>query len=137
MKDERIEATTNHFAAIGFLIWFFLMSVSLCYRTMILKQHIREFWDISIIFCFGIFFVFIAYAKKGVFDHGFKTAWLTIGIVIPVVSLAVFFIMGQVRSVGDVLGGLIGVLFGIGLVIGIAYFLNRRWKRKEGLEEEK
>ncbi len=104
---------------------------------LILKQHIREFWDIFAIFCFGIFFVFIAYAKKGVFDYDFKWRWLPICIGAFIGILAVLFIMGQIHSVVDVGMILIGFLPGIGLCIGIAHFLNRRWKRKEGIEDEK
>ena len=137
MKDERIAATTNRFAAIGFLIWQLLLSISLCYRTAILKQHPREFWDIFAIWAIGIFFVFIAYANRGVFDHGFKRRWLTIGIGCLIGILALFFIMGRIHSVVDVAGSLIGILVGLGLCIGTAHFLNRRWKRKEGIEDEK
>ena len=137
MKDERIQTTTNRFAAAGFLIWYFLMSISLCYRTLILKQHIRDFWDIFAIFFIGTFFVFIAYSNKGVLDYGFKRRWLTIciGAVIGVFTWQ--FIARPMHSVVDVGAFLIGFLPGMGLVIGIAYFLNRRWKRKEGIEDEK
>ena len=137
MKDERIQTTINRFAAIGFYIWFVLMSISLCYRTLILKQHIRDFWDIFAIWVIGIFFVFIAYANKGVFGHGFKRFWLSISIGVIIGLFAVKFIAGQIYSVVDVGGGLIGFLLGMGLVIGIAHFLNWRWKRKEGIEDEK
>ena len=137
MKDERIQSTANRFAAGGFLIWYFLMSISLCYRTLILKQHIRDFWDIFAIWVIGILFVFIAYANKGVFDHGFKRFWLTIFILVFIVNFMVFFLIGQIHSVVDVGEYLIGFLPGMALVIGIAYLLNRRWKRKEGIEDEK
>jgi len=45
--------------------------------------------------------------------------------------------MGQIHSVVDVGAMLIGFLPGMGLCIGIAYFLNRRWKRKEGIADER
>jgi len=45
--------------------------------------------------------------------------------------------MGQIHSVVDVGALLIGFPPWMGLVIGIAHFLNRRWKRKEGIEDEK
>ena len=137
MKDERIQTTVNRFAAAGFFIWYVLMLISLDYRLWILKQHPREFWDIFAIWVIGTLFVFIAYANKGVFDHSFKRLWLTIGIVNLIVLFTLFFIMGQIHSVVDVGALLIGFLPGMGLVIGIAYFLNRRWKRKEGIEDEK
>jgi len=137
MKDERIQTTTNRFAARGFLIWQILLSISLCYRTLILKQHPRDWWDIFAIWVIGILFVFIAYANKGVFAHGFKRFWLTIFIGAFIVNFTLFFIMGQIDSVVHVGGYLIGFLLGMGPVIGIAYFLNRHWERKEGIEDEK
>ena len=137
MKDERIQTTINRFAAGGFFIWFALTLISLNYRLWILKQHPREIWDIFTIFCIGTLFVFIAYANKGVFDHDFKKIWLTIGIVNLILLFTLFFIMGRIHSVVDVGAFLIGYLPAMGLVIGIAHFLNRRWKRKEGIEDEK
>jgi len=137
MKDERIQTTVNRFAAIGFFIWYVLMLISLDYRLLILKQHPREIWDIFAIFCIGTLFVFIAYANKGVFAHGFKRFWLTMCIFLIIGLFTFQFIAGQIHSVVDVGASLIGSLAGAGLVIGIAHFLNRRWKRKEGIEDEK
>jgi len=137
MKDERIQTTVNRFAAIGFFIWYLLLPISLQYRLRILKQHPREWWDIFAIWVIGMFFVFIAYASKGVFDYGFKRIWLAICIGAFIGILTVFFIMGQIHSVVDVGAMLIGFLPGMGLCIGIAYFLNRRWKRKEGIADER
>ncbi len=137
MKDERIQTTINHIARRVFVIWFFLMLISLNYRTLILKQHPREFWDIFAIFGIGSLYGFIAFAKKGVFDYDFKKFWLTIFICVLIGNLTVFLIMGQIHSVVDVGAFLIGLLLGMGPVIGIAYFLNWCWKRKEGIEDEK
>ncbi len=133
MKDERIVTTFNRFAAGGFLIWQLLLSISLCYRTLILKQHPREWWDILAIFCFGIFFVSAACAKKGIFFPLSKRGWLALCIGL----LALAFITGKIHSVVDVGGLVIGILLGMGLLIGITHFLDRRWKRKEGFEDEK
>ena len=139
MKDERIQTAHNRVAAGGYWILYFLITISLYYRMLILRQHPREFWDIFAIWVMGIFFVFIASANKGLYDidHSFKRMWLTIGIVVPIVSLALLFIAGEIHSVADGCMYLGGVLLGIGPVIAIAYFLNRRWKRKEGIEDEK
>ena len=133
MKDERIVTTFNRFAAGGFLIWQFLLSMSLCYRTLILQQHPRQWWDIFVIFCFGIFFVPVACARKGIFFPLSKKGWLALCIGL----LALFCVTGRVHSVGDVCGSLIGILIAMGLLIGITHFLDRRWKRKEGFEDEK
>jgi VanZ family protein len=46
------------------------------------------------------------------------------------------FIMGRIHSIVDLCVFLFASLLGVGLVIAIAYFLNRRWKRKEGIEDE-
>ncbi len=134
--DERIETTINRFAAGGFFIWYVLTLISLDYRLLILKQHPRDFWDFIAIFLIANLFVFIAYARKGVFANAFKRLWLPAGISAIISILAVFFIMGQIHSVVD--GGLYlgGILLGVGPVIAVAYFLNRRWKRKEGIEDE-
>ncbi len=132
-KDERIQTTINRSAAIGFFIWEFLLSISLNYRFWILKQHPREIWDIFAIFCFGIFFVPILCAKKGIFFPLSKWGWLALCIFL----FTLFFIMGQIHSVVDVGGVLIGLLLATGLIFGIAHFLTRRWERKEGIEDEK
>jgi hypothetical protein len=137
MKDERIQTTINHITRRVFLIWFLLMLISLNYRLWILKQHPREWWDIFAIWVIGLLYGFIAFANKGVFDHGFKRLWLTIGIVNLILLFTLFFIMGQIHSVVDVGVYLISYLPAMGLVIGIAYFLNRRWEQKEGIEDEK
>ena len=140
MKDERIQTTVNRFAAGGFFIWFILLSISLCYRQLILKQHIRDFWDIGAIYWVGLIYLFIARATQGALDHSFKK-WLTIGIVLMIVIPTTLFISGQIHSVVDVavllIAMLIGFLPGIGLVIAVAHVLNRRWERKEGIEDEK
>jgi len=47
-----------------------------------------------------------------------------------------FFIRGQIHSVIDVGVFLISFLLGMGPVIAVAYFLNRLWRRKEGIEDE-
>ena len=129
MKDERIQSTLNRFGAIGFVIWQLLMSISLLSRTLILKQHPREWWDIFAIWVIGIFFVFIACANKGVVGHVFnKRFWLAICIGVMILIFTLKFIEGRIHSVVDVAGVLIGLLIAMGLLIGITHFLNRRWK---------
>ena len=135
MKDERIQTTVNRCAAEVFAIWFMLLPFSLCYRKLILKQHPRDFWDIGAIWFIGIFYGFIARANRGTLDHRSKK-WLTMCISAGIAILAVQFILGQIHSVVDVGVLLIGFPLGIGPVIGISYFLNRHWKRKEGIEDE-
>jgi len=130
MKDERIQTTVNRFAATGFWICYLLLTISLCYRVLILKQHPRDWWDIAAIWNIGILFVFIAYANKGVFAHGFKRSWLTMCIFLIIFLFTFKFIAGRIHSLVDVGTTLIASLAGLGPVIGIAYFLNRRWKRK-------
>jgi hypothetical protein len=137
MQDERIQATANRIAGRGFFIWYWLMLISLYYRMFFLKQHIRDFWDIAAIFFIGTFFVFIAYANKGVLDCGFKRRVLTLCIVLFTVFCTWHLIAGHWHSLVDVGTSLLGFLAGTGLWIGIAYFLSRRWKRKEGIEDEK
>jgi hypothetical protein len=140
MKDERIETTVNRFAARGFYIWIVLMLFSLCYRLLILRQHPKEWWDIFAIFLIGTFYVYIGHAKNGVLDsHLFKWKTMTVGITCAAIA-AIFvsqYITGRTFSVAEVGLFLIGFLPSMGLITGITYFLNRRWKQKEGLEDEK
>jgi len=138
MKDERIQNTMNRIAALGFFcICYLLVPISVLYRMLILKQHIRDYWDIAAIFFIGMFFLSIAYAKAGFVPHVSKREWLTIGIVNLIVFFTLFFIMGQMHSVVDAGAMLIGFIPAMGLVIGIFHFLKRRWERKEGIEDEK
>ncbi len=144
MSDERIQTTVNRFAAMGFSIWQLLLSISLCYRMLILKQHPREFWDIFAIFFIGTLYVSIAFANKGVFGHGITRRSLTIAIPVGIIIAAAIigfsawkFSTPGMDSVVAVLTLLIGTLLVMGLVFGIAHFLKRRWERKEGIEDEK
>ena len=137
MKDERIQTTVNHIAKRGFIIYFVLMIISINYRLWILKQHPREFWDFMAIFFIASFYGFIAFSKKGVFDQNFKKFWFAICIGIIFVNITLMFLIGRIHSIVDMCVFLIAHLLGVGLLIAIAYFLNRRWKQKEGIEEEK
>jgi hypothetical protein len=137
MKDERIQTTVNKYAAGGFIIYFVLMIISINYRLWILKQHPREFWDFMAIFFIASLYGFIAFASKGVLDHNFKRFWFAICIGIIITNVTLMFIMGRIHSIVDLCVFLFSSLFGVGLVIAVAYFLNRRWKRKEGIEDEK
>lgn len=136
MKDERIQATINNISRRGFVICFALMIISLNYRLWILKQHPREFWDFLAIFVIVSLYGSIAFANKGVFDHNFKRLSLTIGITVIVVNTAIFFCMGQIKSITELGAFLLGVIPAIALVIAATYLLNRHWKRKAGLEDE-
>ena len=107
---------------------YFLITISLYYRMLILKQHPRDFWDIFTIWVIGMFFVFIASANKGLYDIGSKRFWLALGTGVTISTLTfltLLFIAGEIHSVADAGLYLIGLLFGIGPVIAIAYFLNR------------
>ena len=139
MSDERIQTTINRIGARVCFIWYVLMLISIVYRTLILKQHPRDYWDLFAILIIGSGYGFIALANKGGVGHGFNRRSLTIGIAVAIiVSLTLLFIAGQIHSVVDAGAFVIGVLLpAAGLSIGIAYFLNRRWKRKEGIEDEK
>jgi hypothetical protein len=136
MKDERIQLTSNRFAASVFLIWYYLLSISLVYRTFILKQPPSQWWDIAAIWLIGVFFLFIVYAGKGVFDHCLKRLALTIGITVIVVNTALFYLLGQIHSIRELGAFLLGVIPSVGLVFAAAYLLNRRWKQKQGLDED-
>jgi len=136
MKDERIETTVNRVVRPGFVILYFLMMISLDYRILILKQPLRDYWDFFAIWVIVSVFGFVALASKGVFAHNFKRYFLSLAIFLTIFLVTLNFIKGHIHSVGDVGVFLIGTLPALGLVVGIAYLLNRRWERKEGIEDE-
>ena len=136
MKDERIQTTVAHIGRIGFIMYFVLMVISINFRLWILKQHPREFWDFMAIFFIVSLYGFVAFATKGVFDHNFKRSWFAIGTGIVIGNMALMYIMGRIHSIVDLCVFLFSSLFGVGLIIAVAYLLNRRWKRKEGIEDE-
>jgi len=136
MKDERIQATINHIGRIGFAIFFVLTLISINYRLYVLKQHPRLFWDFMAIFFIVSLYGFIAFANKGVFEQNFKRFWFAICIVIIITNMTLMFIMGRIHSIVDLFVFLSSSLLGVGLVIAAAYFLNRHWKRREGIEDE-
>ena len=144
MKDERIQTTINRFAARGFCIWWVLLLICFYCRSVILKQHPREFWDIFAIFFIGTLYVSIVCANKGVFGHGITRRSLTIAIPVGIIIAAAIigfsawkFSTPGMDSVVAVLTLLISTLLVMGLVFGVAHFLKRRWERKEGIEDEK
>ena len=137
MKDERIETTINRVVRPGFVILYFLMMISLDYRILILKQPLRDYWDFAAIWLIATLFGFVALASRGGFDYGFKGYWLKISVIVLAVVPATLFLAGQIHSVAEVAAMLIGGVPAMGLVIGTAYFLNRHWRRKEGIEDEK
>ncbi len=137
MKDERIQTTINHITRRAFAIYFVLMIISINYLLWILKQHPREFWDFMAIFIIASFYGFFAFSNKGIFDQNFKRFWFAICIGIIIVNITLMFIIGRIHSIVELGVFLIASLLGVGLCIAIAYFLNRHWKRKEGIEDEK
>lgn len=136
MKDERIQTTVNHIGRIGFVIFFVLTLISINYRLWILKQHPRLFWDFLAIFFIVSLYGFFAFANKGIFEHNFKRFWFAVCIGIIITNMTLMFIMGRIHSIVDLCVFLFSSLLGVGLLIAIAYFLNRHWKQKEGIEDE-
>jgi hypothetical protein len=137
ITDERIETTQNRIAAITSQMWYWLILIAVGYRVLILKQHLRDFWDIAAIFVIVSAFGFLARVRKGVFDHVFKQRSLGLAIVLTVLVVTLEFFKGHIHSAADVGRTLIFAAVGLGVVIETVYLLNRRWKRKEGIEEEK
>ena len=113
------------------------MTISINYRLWILKQHPSEFWDFMAIFFIASLYGLIAFASKGALDHKFKRFWFAICIGIIITNMMLMYIIGRIHSIVDLCVFLFASLFGVGVVIGIAYLLNRHWKRKEGIEDEK
>jgi len=137
VRDERIESTKANIARTVFLIWYLLLTASLCYRTLVLRQPAKEFWDIFAIWVIGILFGFISFAVKGVFDVGFRRVIVPIVVIVLVAVPVTFLVAGQIHSASRFFAVFISGALGMGLFVLAAYLLTRLWRRRHGLDDEK
>ena len=137
--DERIKTVRNRAAAGGFFITYSLLLIDLLYRQFYLKQAPGDYWDIMMIwFASSLYVGITAYSSgmmsgKGNISRQFK-------ILIPEIIVIVLVITywGRISSVHDLpeiilsLAVMVPVLF---LIFLFYYYLNRRWEKKNELDE--
>lgn len=137
IADERIKAVSNRTAAGGFFIMYSLLLIDLLYRQFYLKQLPGDYWDILMIWFASSLYVGIAGYSSGMMSGSIGQLFK---IIIPVVIVVVLVTnyWGRITSVHDLaemmlsLIVMVPVLF---LVFLFYYYLNRRWEKKNELDE--
>ena len=136
LRDERISQARRRIAAGGFGIWYYLLLGMLIYRQFYLGQPWNEYWDIVLTFFIGTLYVTIAsFAQGAVYEtsiirHGKRTVP---SIVITIVVVTYF--KGGINTVVDLLTVVTSALLGISLLGLLAYYLYRRWEKKNDLAD--
>ena len=139
IADERIKAVINRAAAGGFSIVYCFLLIDLLYRQFYLKQAPGDYWDIfMILLASSAYFVITAYSSGGLMPG---MVGLQFKIIIPSVIvgvLAASYFMGRITSVHDLaemMLSLIVLVPALFLVAFFYYYLNRRWEKKNELDE--
>jgi len=131
IKDERIQSSMRHIGFQVFVIWWILINASLLYRQFYLKQPIEQYWDIAAIFIIGIMFASISMFSRGAVHKNAITTlfkWLVPFIIIGLVYLN--FILGNITSIKELIGTIIGAAIGVSLSVVVLYLLYKRWESK-------
>ena len=137
--DERIKTVRNRAAAGGFFIMYSLLLIDLLYRQFYLKQAPGDYWDILMIWFASTLYVGITMYSSGMMSGQVSSRQFKIIIPCAIVSaLATYYFLGRITSMHDfaeimlMLIGMVPVLFSVFLFY---YYLNRRWEKKNELEE--
>ena len=131
IKDERIQSSMRHIAAQGFVIWWILLNTSLLYRQFYLKQPLEQYWDLAVIFIIGVMFASISMFGRGAVHK--NTATTVFKFLVPFIIIglvALNFILGNIASIKELIGTIIGAAIGVSLSVVVLYLLYRRWERK-------
>ncbi|MFC1693803.1 DUF6773 family protein [Candidatus Latescibacterota bacterium] len=138
--DERIKTVRNRSAAGGFLITYCLLLIDLLYRQFYLKQSPGDYWDI-----FMIWFVSMLYVGITAFSSGMVSGQVKVGrqlkILIPgfiVIMFVIFYIHGKITTLHELAGIIVSLVVGVPVFCSVVlfyYYLNRRWEKKNELEE--
>jgi len=136
--DERIKTVRNRTAAGGFFITYSLLLIDLLYRQFYLKQAPGDYWDI-----FMIWFVSSLYAGITMYSSGMMSGQVgrQFKVLIPVIIVTLFvtfYIQGDITSLNELGGIIVGLVVTVPVLFSLYLFynyLNRRWEKKNELDE--
>ena len=133
--DERIKAVRNSAAAGGFGIVYSLLLIDLLYRQLYLRQSPGNWWDI-----FMMWFVSSLYVGINVYSSGMMSDKVgqQFKVMIPCIFVSIiasFYFTGKITSMLDLLGVILGIVPSLFAVFLFYYYLNRRWEKKNELDE--
>ena len=136
--DERIKAVRNRATAGGFFITYCLLLVDLLYRQFYLKQAPGDYWDIFIIWIVRSLYVGITMYSSGMMSGQVGRQFKVLIPVIIVTLFAISFIRGDITSVNELAGIIVGLVITVPVLFSLYLFynyLNRRWEKKNELDE--
>jgi hypothetical protein len=135
LRDERISQSRRRMAG-GFGIWYILLLGMLYYRQFYLGQPWNEYWDIALTFFIGTLYVTMAsFAQGAVYETSVIRfgKWTVPSILITIVVVTYF--QGLVNTVVELLTVVTSALLGLSMVGLPAYYLYRRWEKKNDLAD--
>ena len=136
IRDERISQARRRIMAGGFGIWYILLLGMLYYRQFYLGQSWNEYWDIALTFFIGTLYVTMAsFAQGAVYETSMirQAKWIIPSIVISIV--VVMYFQGGINTVVELLTAVASALLSLSLLGLLAYYLYRRWEKKNDLAE--
>jgi len=130
-SDERTRAIAQRWAAIGWLIMSFALSVDLMVRILILKQEPQQWADISLIWMATTLYACFGMTASGVEPYGGKwsKSWLAI-LIIAVECPLVLALGGMVHSLADLIFTAIGAAAGSFMMLIILRGIYGVWERR-------
>ena len=137
--DERIKTVRNRIAAGGFFIMYSLLLIDLLYRQYYLKQSPDDYWDILMIWFASSVYVGITAYSSGMMPVQVSSRQFRI--IIPCVIVTIFvtaFIRGDITTLHELAGIIVGLVFAVPVLFSIFLFynyLNSRWEKKNELDE--
>jgi predicted neutral ceramidase superfamily lipid hydrolase len=129
--DERIIAVRQRWAARGMVILSAALSLDLMIRVLLLKQEPNQYMDIFLIWAVAVVYVTIGTTASGVEPLEGKTSrlWLLL-LIIVIVNAIMMALMGQIRTVADLVPMVIGSFAGFFLMYLILRSVYRMWERR-------
>ena len=136
VRDERIIQARRRIAASGFVIWYILLLAMVYYRQFYLGQPWNEYWDIVLTFFIGTLYVTIASFSQGaVYETSIirQAKWIIPSILIS--SVVLMYFQGGINTIVDLLTVVTSALLGLSTLGLLAYYLYRRWEKKNDLAD--
>jgi len=136
LRDERISQDRRRIMAGGFGIWYILLLGMLYYRQFYLGQPWNEYWDIALTFFIGTLYVTMAsFAQGAVYETSIIRfgKWTVPSILITIV--VVMYFQGGINTVVDLLMAVTSALLSLSMLGLLAYYLYRRWEKKNDLAD--
>lgn len=101
--DERVAATSQHWAAIGGSFMSIALGIDVMVRVLILNQDYHQWWEIFLIWMANLFLVGIGQIRSGVrpVGAGGKWSWRTSGLMVVMLALMIpagLWCLGELHS---------------------------------------